>query len=577
MQRLIFAPDGALWAATDRGVVVWNLDTDEYLRYDVNDGLSANYVRDLAFGPDGTLWAATGAGVSHFDGITWTAYGESDGVAAGPTYTIAVAPDGVVWAGGEHGLSHFDGRAWRVYTAADGLAADFIWYLDVAPDGIVWISTAGAGVSRFDPARQTWTTYMASHGLPELPNARKLTIAPDGAPWLHVGYENVYRFDGETWEQTFATGGQWVCDMAFDAGGTPWLASCGGLHAAGAGLVHQVGESWEYVTMADGLVSNTIETVARGPNESLAVGTGIGISVRQNGQWRTLRAGPVFHSLAALAVAGDGAVWVGYGDQSLRGMNSGLSRFDGENWDYFAPEDDFPMNGNVLSLAADADGGLWAGGYHNLAHFDGETWQSAPSLDESEIPAISSIAPAPDGSLWIAGSGMGLAHLVDGKWTTHDHLASSVAVAPDGVLWAIGWEGLQDTCYLARFDGETWDTYYTGNQFEGCVGRIATTSDGSLWGTLDAGLLQYDGEHWITHTTAGGIDLATVNVLHSCPDGSLWAGAQHTLIHYDGETWRNYTAPLEENHTIKAIACPAGGNLWLGTTDGLFRFLPTFD
>jgi len=301
VNSLAFAPDDplTLWAGTAAGVVRWDLRTDRPTRYTAADGLSGDLVNDLAFGPDGALWAATLSGVSRYAGERWTSFFPGEGLPAAPVYALAIAPDGSLWMGTQEGAARYDGESWTVYAPADGLADALVWSVGVTPNGAVWFSTHGGGVSRYDPITDTWRTFGADDGLP-LPNARQLAVEPgangDAGVWVHIGYDNVYRFDGTRWVLAYPSGGgRWVCGMAFDGQGNPWLATCDGYHTYGVGLVHREGPqaAWSAVTTEEGLISHSLLCVAVAPaasntQPSLAVGTMQGISVYQDGVWRAL-------------------------------------------------------------------------------------------------------------------------------------------------------------------------------------------------------------------------------------------------------------------------------------------------
>jgi streptogramin lyase len=63
--------DGLLWAATDGGVVAWDVQRGSYVKYTTADGLAGNNVQAIAVGPDGTLWFGTyGDGVSRYDPVS---------------------------------------------------------------------------------------------------------------------------------------------------------------------------------------------------------------------------------------------------------------------------------------------------------------------------------------------------------------------------------------------------------------------------------------------------------------------------------------------------------------------------
>lgn len=574
IRSLAFAPDGSLWAGTGGGVVRWDLATDAHVRYGTADGLASDDVTDLTFAPDGSLWAATrGGGVSHFDGTNWTTFTEMDGLINDIVYAVDTAPDGSVWVGTDSGAGHFDGAAWTSYTMADGLAGEVVWYVAVAPDGDAWFSTHAGGVSQYDPHQNAWSTHGAEQGLP-LPNARFLTIGPDGAPWLHVGYDHVYRFDGATWQLAYeAGGGRWVCDIAFDADGSPWIATCGGYHTYGAGLAHVDGAAWTYVTAADGLIEDDISAVAVGEDGRIAAGTDRGISVYQAGRWRTLRSGPALKQVTAIAVTPDGAAWFGFGDDAFWSAGGGLSWFDGHDWQYVLDD------GNVRALAVAPDGSLWAGVGCEVWRFDAVAWERVARCEDSPHGNILDIAFTAGGSVWIA-TGHGLGRFDGQSWTAYDRLANSLAVAPDGAIWLNGWEGLQGSQYVARFDGESWTTYEGADSYPRGFTVGAVTSDGALWGvTPERRLARFDGrfwadsQSWTFYYTAEGLPSDQVVDLVVAPDDVLWAITDGGIAHFNGRAWEGILLAHDLGR-VNIMAFAPDDSVWLGTSIGAVHLQP---
>ena len=110
---------------------------------------------------------------------------------------------------------------------------------------------------RFEPRTRRWTAYAAPEVCPR--RTRRLAVAPDGSPWVHIGYDAVYRFDGRGWQQAYgAGGGQRAGHLAWDRSGQPWIATCGGWHAHGAGILHWDHDHWASFTTADGLADNAV-------------------------------------------------------------------------------------------------------------------------------------------------------------------------------------------------------------------------------------------------------------------------------------------------------------------------------
>jgi ligand-binding sensor domain-containing protein len=561
---LAFAPDGTLWASTNGGLVHWDLITDTYTRYLIQ-------VTNMAVAPDGTLWLTTGHGVCHFDGTTRRTYTDADGLIHNAVRAVAVAPDGVVWVGTERGVSLFDGRSWKSYPS-NVPTQD----LAVAASGEVWAATAG-GVGRYMPSQDAWTTFTEEHGLPGL-EAQVIAIGPEGDVWTYILWQGVYRFDGKDWHAVDGITGGIVADIAFATDGTPWVATVGGTHYPGGHLAYRDGNTWNDVTSEHGLMS--IGAVALGPGGSgtvapqvVAAATNLGLRVYQGGEWRLLKDGPTSDRVTSVAVTPDGAAWFGFGDHSVSTPGWGLSRFDGQEWQYFLGD------AEVTVLAVAPDGSLWAGLGCDVRRFDGIAWETIARCEEDlPIGNVLDIAFTPDGAAWIA-NGFALAHFDGQTWTVYDKLINSLEVAPDGAIWMNGWEGLQDSFYVARFDGENWPTYKNADSFPGAFLVRAVTSDGLVWGTVPEGrLASFDGQSWTDsqswtfHTTAGSLPLDNIRGLAMAPDGALWVVTSSGVARLDGEgasdgAWTTYTMDNGLASGIgSAIAFAPDGAIWFGTT-----------
>jgi hypothetical protein len=257
------APDGSLWAATDTGIVHWDLATGTQTLYSTGDGLPADDAFRVVVGADGTVWTGGSGWIARFDGswttfsapegpmavgpdgAVWTAFGERDlarfdgsewqtfevplsldqGVAVPWTASLDVATDGTVWAGTNElrGVFAFDGANWSHYTSVDGLAAPLSGTVAAAPDGTVWVGSVslddspGAGVARFDGS--TWTVYTTAEGL--LDDVPDVAVGADGTVWA-IHQNGVSRFDGDTWTAFPGIAGLGMF-ASVDASGTLWM------------------------------------------------------------------------------------------------------------------------------------------------------------------------------------------------------------------------------------------------------------------------------------------------------------------------------------------------------------------
>jgi ligand-binding sensor domain-containing protein len=563
---LAFGADGTLWAATSGGLVHWDLGSERYTRYPF-DG----FVGDLAVAADGSLWLATEYGLCHFDGTACQVYTEAEGLIDNAIRTVVVDPDGVVWVGTPRGVGRFDGEAWRSYPSevpTNDLAA--------GTAGEVWAATSG-GIGRYLPAEDSWVTYGEEHGLPS-PGAQVIATSPGGEVWAYLLWEGVYRFDGDLWRPVEGIEGL-VAVMAFDAEGRPWIANSGGTHYPGGFLVHREGERWIDVTKERGLIS--IDPVAIGPRGEVAAGTSLGLGIYQDGAWHLLRDGPARDHPSSVAVTPDGAAWFGFGDHSVSTTGGGVSRLDGQRWQYFLGDAEV----NVLEIAP--DGSLWAAEGCALWRFEGADFEMVADCGEGRAATgnILDFGFAPDGAVWAA-TGFALARFDGRSWTVYEKLVNSVEIGPEGAVWVNGWEGRQDSQFVGRFDGETWTTFPISGAFPGSFWVQAVTPDGLLWGTgPEGGLVAFDGASWdkpgawnepgawSLHGPPSDLEPQQYRAITVAPDGSLWMSAEEAVVHYDrnapvGEAWTAYSVESSD-----PAMWPSGsptlapdGTVWVGTT-----------
>ena len=566
---LAFAPDGALWALTGGGLVRWDLLTDTYTRYQI-DALQ------MAVAPDGTLWLSTETGLCYFDGITCEAYLDPTWAVQGGIIDLAVAPDGVLWKSSEGGIRRFDGQDWQAYPFYAPPR-----HLSVTSGGEVWAATP-EGVAHYLPQQDDWRIHSAQQGLPAR-GPEVVAADPDGNVWIFVAWEGLYHFDGERWQPVDDAPGGLVGDIAIAADGTPWVGTVGSLHYPGGSLAHWDGESWIDVSSQAGLMS--FRSVAPGPGDLVAAATHLGLGIYEGGHWRLLKDGPASDRIRSVAVTPDGVAWFAHGDESLSTQGSGLSQFDGQDWQYHLGD------AEVGALAVAPDGSLWAGVGCSVQRFDGRTWETAGRCEEDLPPGnVLDIAFTPDGAAWVA-TGLGLASLDRDTWVVHDKLVHSILASPDGAIWAIGWEGTQDSGYLARHDGGDWITYRLADSFPGSFLAGAVTQDGRLWGVVPGrGLASFDGKDWSEagswafYAPPGALPSEVLSLLGVAPDGALWVKVENGIARFDpaagagqagGSTpdraWTVYTVDdgLATPH-VGAIAFGPGGEIWFDAT----RFHP---
>jgi ligand-binding sensor domain-containing protein len=198
----------------------------------------------------------------------------------------------------------------------------------------------------------------------------------------------------------------------------------------------------------------------------------------------------------ALAVAPDGAVWVG--------TEGGAARYRDGAWQPFVRELPSPL---VQAIAV-TPGAVWLGTGSGLARLDrtAGTWEShAPGRAGNRPPAVVALAVDAQGNLWAGTLGGGLAHYDGNGWrtfvTTNSGLPLNTAQAlhagAQGDLWIGTAFATQPGGVLARLTLPAEEWAGVGRQRSGYSGSepLALTEDnfGRLWiATRTAGVDIFD-------------------------------------------------------------------------------------
>jgi branched-chain amino acid transport system substrate-binding protein len=587
-----------LWAATDGGVLRWDLSGETCLKYTPEHGLASGFVSSVAADGEGVLWFGTYYdGVSRFDPLTeedaWTTYTTEDGLASDEIRAVAVEGQGALWFATEGGgVSRFDplagGKAWTTYTAEDGLASDNVYAIAVGDDGVLWFGT-DLGVSSYDG--DEWTTYTVEDGL-AADEINDIAVDGDGALWFGTD-GGVSRFDPLAADEPWTTYTQWdglasdaVNAVAVDREGVLWFGTDGGVSRFD--LLAE-GEAWTTYTERDGLVSDAVYAIATDEDGSLWFGTEYGISHlapdpedEEAELWTTYTTDDELRDNYGtdVTVTSDGTLW-------FSTLGGGISRFDGETWATYSEEDGLASK-YVLSAVEGPDGALYLATGGGACRFDGDAWMTYPeTVDLAGGPGV--IAWASDGTLW-HGTAQGVSSFDGQTWTTYtvaDGLVANymlgIAESPDGVLWFATNQGVSRFEPLA--EGEVWTTYTADDGLaHNRVAGLAVDADGALWFATQEGVSRFDPlakrKAWTTYTTADGLANDDVNAVTVAADGALWFGTEGGVSRFDPlakrKAWSTYTtADGLVNDSVWAIAVAPDGALWFSTWGGVSRLMPS--
>jgi diguanylate cyclase (GGDEF)-like protein len=461
--------------------------------------------------------------------------------------------------------------------------------------GAVWVALAGFTLAArparaLDPAlaltqvsEQTWRE--------ELPQASVNAIhqTRDGYLWLGT-YEGLVRWNGLNFrvfdrDNTPALKRSAVWALLEDRSGTLWIATLGG------GVVRGRGDDFTVLDTSSGLSSDTVYALFEDRDGAIWIGTAAGIDRWQDGKLENVAATSGLGGLVGLAgqvprafaQTRDGDLWLGYDA-------AGLFRLHDGTWRRYQPADGL-AHPAVTSLEPAEDGSLWVGTLGGLQRWDGERFTTYGAAQGLENPRVWTLHGDRDGQLWVGTEGGGLHRFRAGRFESlrsprlPSDIVRALEIDREGSLWVGTNGGLTQlrtgtfSAFGAR-DGLAAEQIRT--VFEDSRGRLWVGSDGG-------GLAKFQVSRFVgvPLSSRGERDdkldpnLDQVRALAEDRDGRLWVGTAGAglvvlppeagdLARPDPSRARAYgLAEGLPNLFVRSILAASDGAIWVGTNGGL--------
>jgi serine phosphatase RsbU (regulator of sigma subunit)/ligand-binding sensor domain-containing protein len=403
--------------------------------------------------------------------------------------------------------------------------------------GRLWVGTGGGGVSCFDGDR--FTTYTTADGLAHN-SVWAICEDREGRLWLGTFGGGVSCFDGEhfttyTTANGLAENHAWaICE---DRQGRLWFGTFGG------GVCCFDGERFITYTVEDGLLDNRVTGILQDREGGFWFAQFWSGLTRFDAETVTLLTNQPVSDI--LIQDGQGRLW--FGDESNL-----ICLFEGRGRRQ-------PFAERIIGLLEDSGGRFWiATQGDGLYRYDSASavWDAAAPPSPPTLGGIE------------GGRGAGIRHFTPAELGSS--LIDSPMEARDGTVWT-GTRG-SPGC-LCRFDGEAFFAIPTPHPV---ISRLYEDGQGHLWmgGFSGGGLSRYDGEKFVTYTTADGLPDGRVRSIVEDDAGRLWVGTWEGLCCFDGERFIAYGKEAGFFSLChRWSAKDANGQLWFGTlTGGLYRY-----
>jgi ligand-binding sensor domain-containing protein/signal transduction histidine kinase len=568
--------NGMIWVGTVAGVHRYDPNTEKFSRLADRAKYAGTYLETLTNGilEDhlGVLWFSTIKGIATLDpssGVLRQFTSEEIPPSHSlPIFRILHEDEfGDVWlANGEY-LFRYERSSQRIIRVLIGQQKERMAFLRSAKahNGTVWFATNFHGLWSYNPKSGEWDSYRHdSRDRASLVDDRLRTVCEDadGRIWVGTVYDGLSYFDSAT--RTFSTyspsdgGGkdarfEGVTAIICDRSRLLWI----GYDGAGLLKLNPYRNKFRHVLLPPSDVrasgDNFFKSLAVDHRGDVWLGTydqGLAVLNRKTGTVRRFRHSTsdgqslCNNSVFSLYEDRFGNVWIG--------TNAGLDEYDRRSGrlrhhdlSMFASTD---RRWNVVNwLCEDSSGTLWCGTSTHLLKLNRSTMSFDNTLTLSKMfqipipPVITVITPQRDGTLWIGTLGGGMLKLradgsVERRFVHEKNTPNSLShnsvktilIARDGDLWIGTEEGLNN--YDPVHD--QWRVYRTSNGLANdFIYGVLMDDNGQLWISTNKGLSRMnvnDADHprIRNYTTDDGLQSYefNTNVYFRASNGEMFFG-----------------------------------------------------
>jgi diguanylate cyclase (GGDEF)-like protein len=356
-----------------------------------------------------------------------------------------------------------------------------------------------------------------------------------------------------------------VNDIAQTEDGYLWLATW-------EGLVRYNGQEFELFgpQNVEAFTDQGIRALSARVAGKLVVATSRGgVMIRERGAWRRIGVAEGLAQEETMRAEFDsqGRLWVAHESQ-------GLVRIEADGTSVRFGTDEGLPSGQMFALMIDANDVVWAGTTGGLVRIEDDRVQAFGTADGMPIGAVYAIVAAPDGGIFI-GTHHGVYRGRNGEFGAHeagfpDDAVPSLAIDPQGQLIA----GTVNRGLFRTNAGGLERFSRSGGLPNNRVPALFVDREGSIWVGTNAGLLRFADTPFGSLDTYQGLADNYVRSVLQLPDGSVLIGSSGGLDRW--QEGRITPVAREEggigNEAVLSLAHGSDGSVWVGMYSlGLYR------
>ena len=513
--------DGYLWVGSDDGVA--RFDGVRFVAFGLREGLRSGRARVLFEDSQGALWIGTaGGGLTRWQDGKSTTFTITDGLPSDSVTALAEDSEKRLWVGTEAGLASWRSGKIAPTSAGADLKGRAITALFKDSHGVMWAGAAGAGIFRLLEGKLTPFKDASVEGLLQDPHC--LLVDQAGRLWVGAGDDFVLCREGSEWRRYRISrhlAKPYVSTLAEQPDGTVWAGSVSeGLFQFRAGKLMAI-------NAGSGLSDNFVQSLLADREGNLWVGTGAGLNRLRRSNLSALgqSEGLGYGAVQGLVEATPGVIWAGM-------PSDWLYCWQGKNFTRVATGDSERHYSEVNALLLARDGSCWVAGAHGVSQFK----NPQAVAGESEVAALAglnvlALAEDREGEIWAGTQEGELWRLRKGTWMAQSnywqaHAITALLAGHDGGMW-IGTEGAglywfkEGVC--ARFEKG-------GGLLSELIRTLYLDGQGVLWiGTAGGGLGRWQANRLTTFTMREGLPDNTISQILEDDTGRLWLGSNRGI------------------------------------------------